>query len=111
MSLEEATVENTAALKALTAVMAGGKPAGAATAAVDGKRPPGRPRKVTLAEVKAMAEKVKEDKGREQAVELIVQHGAKNLAELDESKYAAFIAAAEVVLAGGDDGDAGDADL
>lgn len=102
MSLEDALVESTAAMKALTAVMGGKTPA----AVEPGKRAPGRPKTVKLGDVKAIAERVKDDKGRPAAVALIKQHGADSLAELDESKYAAFIAAAEVLLNdGGGDGD------
>lgn len=103
MSLEDAVLENTAAVRALTAVMGGKTPA--TPTAETGKKSPGRPRTVKLADVKAMAEKVKEEKGRPAAVALIKEHGADALAELDESKYAAFVAAAEVVLSDtGDDG-------
>lgn len=105
--LEEAILENTAAMKALTAVMSGKTPA----AAEPGKRSPGRPRTVKLSDVKAMAEKVKDEKGRPAAVALIKEHGADSLAELDESKYAAFVAAAEVVLNDGDGGGESNADL
>ena len=80
MSMEEALQENTAALKALTAVMAGGKPA--TTAAPTGNKGPGRPKKVTLNDVKIAAEAVKAKKGRPAAVELIKEHGGGSLAEL-----------------------------
>lgn len=102
MALEEAILENTKAVNNLSAIMAGNPAAGTAG---EVKRGPGRPRKPTLAEVKAIAEKVMEAKDKPAAVALIKKHGANTLAELDESKYAAFIAAAEVVLA--DEGETG----
>src|SRR6266851_3989227 len=93
-SIEDLLAENTAAMKANTAAILGGaKPASVAT-----PRGPGRPKSVTLDEVKAMAEKVKDEKGRPAAVALIKEHGAASLAELDKTKYAAFIAACEVAL-------------
>ena len=98
MSLEEALSENTAALKAVTAALTSGKAATPAAARGPG-RPPGRPKNVSLDDVKATAAKVVESKGRPAAVALIKEHGAASLAELNESKYAAFIAAAEVLLA------------
>lgn len=104
MSLEEAIVESTAAMKALTAVMSG--KGGAVTATAEtGKRSPGRPKKITLDDVKAIAEKVRDEKDRPTAVKLIKKFDADSLAEINESKYAAFIAAAEVLLNGGGDED------
>jgi hypothetical protein len=109
----EALNNNTLAVKALMGVM--GKPGVASVPAADGtKRGPGRPPKVTLAQVKAAAERVRDTEsvgGKPKAVALIKQHGADSLAELDESKYAAFIAACEVVLAGDGEGEEGEADL
>ncbi len=108
MTIEEVISENTAAVKALTAIMAG-KPV--PPAPTDGKRPPGRPRAVTLEEVKAIAYRVKAEKSNPVAVALIKEHGADSLANLDKSKYAAFIAAAEVLLNEPDEpGEAGDDD-
>lgn len=96
MALEDLLAENTAAVKALTAAMVAG---GAKPAAATGTgRPPGRPKSVTLDEVKAIAERVKVEKGRPDAVALIKQFGAASLAELDKAKYPAFIAACEVTL-------------
>lgn len=94
--------ENTNAVKALMAGMAakgGSAPVTAAAVPADGaKRGPGRPKKVTLDEVKAIAEKVRDTKGTPAAVELIRKHGAEKLIELSESKYPQFVAACEVVL-------------
>ncbi len=102
MSLEEVQAENTAALKELTAAikaMGGKTPAATPAAATPGR--PGRPPKaaVTLEQVKAIAERIKETKDHPTAVALIRQFGAPNLAGLDASKYSEFIAAAEVMLA------------
>lgn len=96
MSLEEATIENTKAVKELTAVMAGNRDPVPAEPA---KRAPGRPRSPTIDEVKVIAYKVRDEKGAPAAVALIKKHGSDSLGEMDKSKYAAFIAAAEVVLA------------
>lgn len=103
MSLEESLDRNTKALQEHTAAILASK--GGSLGADAGKTPNkgGRPRKITLAEVKAAAEKVKTEKDRPAAVALIKKFGAETLAELDESKYAAFVAAADVLLAGGDD--------
>lgn len=96
-SLEEALNANTAAVTRLAEMMAKG---GAAPAAAAGTgRGPGRPKKISLDEVKAVAKKLMDERGRPVAVKLISEHGATQLAELDESKYPAFIAAAEVLLA------------
>lgn len=96
-SLEEALNANTAAVTRLADMMAKG---GTAPAAEGAKRGPGRPPKaVTLDQVKAVAKKLMDERGRPVAVKLISEHGATQLAELDESKYPAFIAAAEVLLA------------
>lgn len=98
MALEEALNENTAAMRELTARLA------AAAVATPEKRPPGRPPgstskpKLTIAEVKAIAMKVVADKGKPAVLALMKKHGAAKLADMDESKYAAFIAAAEVLL-------------
>jgi hypothetical protein len=105
MSLEEALTANTAALKEHTLALKAGGTRPAATAPVAG-RPPGRPPKTTLEQVKAVAEKVKADKGVETAVSLIKAHGAEKLAGLDPSKFSAFVAACEVALAEEDDGEA-----
>lgn len=91
----EALNENTKAIIAHTAALSGGKVASAPTEA---KKGPGRPKTVKLADVKAIAERVREEKGRPAAVSLIKKHGADSLSELDESKYAQFVAAAEVLL-------------
>jgi hypothetical protein len=97
MSLEEVQAENTAALRELTAAI---KAMGVKPAATPAAGKPGRPAKaaVTLEQVKAIAEKVVEAKDKPTAVALIRQFGAPNLAGLDESKYSAFIAAAEMLL-------------
>lgn len=111
MALEEALVECTKAINGLAALMSKGAPA--AGIPVEARRGPGRPKAVTIDEVKAIAEKVREEKGKPAAVALIVKHGAETLAEMDKSKYAAFVAAAEVLLAGNGDepGDEGEAEL
>lgn len=111
-SLEEALNTNTAAVNRLADIMSKG---GAATPAVTAGRGPGRPpkSKVTLDEVKAVANRVMEEKGRPVAVKLIHEHGAAQIADLPESKYPAFVAAAEVLLANSDEnaGDEADAEL
>jgi hypothetical protein len=103
MSLEQALAENTAALNSLAAVMSKGggaaPPTTSATATPAGdKRGPGRPKKITLEEVTAIAEQVRDEIGKDAAVSLINKHGAKKLSELDASKYAAFVAACQVAL-------------
>jgi len=74
------------------------------------KRGPGRPKSVTLDEVKVIAEKLRDQKGAPAAVALIKAHGAEKLGGLAKEKYPAFIAACEVALntedeveGGGDD--------
>jgi len=54
---------------------------------------------VTFEDVKVVAAKVQSEKGQSVAVDLIKQIGGGKLADMDESKYAQFIAAAEVLLA------------
>lgn len=104
MSLEEALIANTTELAKFNAnfeKFSTGKATAAAptTAAASGeKRGPGRPPKIKFDDVKALAMKVVEEKGQPACVKLISSHGAKKLAELDESKYAAFMAACEVLL-------------
>jgi hypothetical protein len=95
MALEEALEENTAALKANTAALKSG-----GTSVDTGKTPgkPGRKPAIKLDDVKAIAMKVQSEKGRPAAVALIKKHGATQLADLDPSKYAAFMAACEVEL-------------
>lgn len=108
MSLEEAVLGLEKTIAANTAAILAGRASPTPAAAADGggKRPPGRPKAVSLDDVKAIAEKVRDEKGRPAAVALIKEHGADSLAELGKEKYAAFIAAAEVVLQGGDEGEA-----
>lgn len=92
---------NTAAMNRLAAVMEkslGGKGGGETATVTTEKRSPGRPKKVTLNDVKAVAEQVREEKGKPAAVALIKKHGADSLAELEESQYAKFIAAAKTIL-------------
>lgn len=95
-SLEEVIAANTEALVANTAALKAGGTGGAA-------RGPGRPagsgKKVTFDDVKAVAKKLMDEKGRPVAVKLIQTHGADQLANLEEAKYPAFVAAAEVLLA------------
>jgi hypothetical protein len=115
VALEDVMAENTAAVNLLNENFArffdgehntggaGGKTTEttAAATAEPGKRGPGRPPKVkvpTLDDVSAIAEKVKDVKGRGVAINIIKAHGADRLAGLDPSKYAAFIAACEVVM-------------
>lgn len=100
--LEESLNANTAALTRLADLMEknGTAAPAAATAAT---RPPGRPRTVTLDMVKAAGKKLSDEKGRPVVAALVKQHvpaGADvQYASIDASKYAAFIAAAEVLLA------------
>lgn len=100
MALEEVIERLIVSTDALRKTYEGG--GAAATAAVAGKprgRPPGTTKTVTLDEVKAVAKKLMDEKGRPIAVNLISEHGADQLANLDPAKYSAFIAAAEVLLA------------
>lgn len=101
MALEEAVNQCTAAVNRLADLMSknGASAGGAVAEPAASGRGPGRPRKVTLDQVKAVAKKLMDEKGRPVAVKLISEHGASQLADLDESKYPAFIAAAEVLLA------------
>lgn len=93
MSLEESLNRNSEALEAHTAALLG---KGSPVAAKGGKG--GAKTAPTFDEVKAIAERVMDEKGTPAAKALIAKHGAKKLAELDKSKFAAFIAACEVVL-------------
>ena len=63
----------------------------------------------TVDEVRAVALKVQEEKGKDAAVALIKKHGAPNIASMKPAKYAAFIAACEVLL-NAEDGEDGDGD-
>lgn len=109
MALEELLAENTLAVRALTAALQKGGSTTATPTPAGAARGPGRPKAVTLDEVKAAAEKVRAEKDKPAAVAIIKAHGADTLGELDKSKYAAFIAACEVALnEGGDDGDGDD---
>lgn len=98
MALEEAVNTLTAAVLKLTErIEKGGAPApAAATAAVRG---PGRPRKIGIDEVKAVARKVRDEKGAPLYKNFLNQFDATQLAEVAETKYPEFIAAAEVLLA------------
>jgi len=69
-----------------------------ATTTAPATRGPGRPRKVSLDEVKAVAQKLVAERSLPVAKKLIHDLGAPQLADLDESKYAEFIAAAELLL-------------
>lgn len=107
-SLEETIAANTTALQENTAALK----AGGGGAAAGAGRGPGRPKKVTFDEVKAVAKKLMDEKGRPAAVGLINSHGADQLANLAEAKYPEFVAAAEVLLAAPAAAEpAGDADL
>lgn len=72
-------------------------------------RGPGRPRKISLDEVKTVAKKLADEKGRNVAIKLIGEHGVGQLADMEESKYSSFIAAADVLLQ--QQPEAADADL
>jgi hypothetical protein len=98
VALEEAVNACTAAVTRLADMMAKGVTSAPAAASTAG-RGPGRPKKVTLDDVKVVAKKLMDEKGRPVAVKLISEHGASQLADLEESKYPSFIAAAEVLLA------------
>jgi len=69
---------------------------------------------VTFDEVKVVAKKLQDEKGNPVARKLIATHvgteGAK-LVEMDESKYAGFIADAELLLAQAPVAEQADADL
>lgn len=75
-----------------------------ATAPKPRGRPPGSTNKtddqpaVTIDQVKAIANKLAAEKGRPAALSLIKQHGSDDTASMDPSKYAAFIAAATVLM-------------
>lgn len=106
MALEEALNECTAALRALSAdfkAKPGTTPAPGTTPTA-AARPPGRPPgstnkpKLGIAEVKTIAMKVMDEKGKPAALALMKKHGAAKLIDMDEKNYAAFIAAAEVLL-------------
>lgn len=100
MSLEDDVKALTVAVTGLKQVIEAGGGGAAATAATKPRgRPPGTTKAVTLDEVKAVAKKLMDEKGRPVAVNLIAEHGADQLANLDPAKYSAFIAAAEVLLA------------
>lgn len=136
MSLEQAIQANTEALLKLHALLESGKlaalvsekseaaaPAAEPAAEEPATRRRGRPPKAESAEavaaapkytaeqVKAAAVKVKDALGTEAAKKLIADHGAKKLDELAPEKYEDFVNAAEKLLEGGDDDDAGDDDL
>jgi hypothetical protein len=107
--LEEVIAENTAALRENTAAIKAG---GGAAATTTAGRGPGRPKKVDFDQVKAVAKKLMDEKGRPVAVALIQKHGADQLANLAEAKYPEFVAAAEVLLAAAPEPElAGDAEL
>lgn len=96
--------QNTAAMNRLAAAIElqnsgkSGKPTTAAAVPADGKRGPGRPKRVSLDDVKAVAEELMAEKGKPAAVALIKKHGADSLRELDEAQYAKFIASARTIL-------------
>lgn len=101
MSLEEATDRNTAAVTKLNenfAKLFGAK--GATTAAepatTGGKG--GRPPKIKMADVQAMAQEVRKKKDKPTAVKLIKKFGADSVAEMDESNYKAFMEAAKALI-------------
>jgi predicted NAD/FAD-binding protein len=98
--------ENTATMKELIAELKAfnGRVAGSTGETPAGEtRKPGRPpgsgtKGPSLDEVKAIAERVRDEISPATAINLIKKHGAEKLLGLDKSKYAAFIAAAEVAL-------------
>ena len=101
MTIEEMVSGLTAALDRNTAAILG-KAGSTESTPVTARRPPGRPpanKGPTIAEVKAIADRVKDERDRSVAIALIKKHGAEKIADLDPSKYAAFVAAAEVLLA------------
>lgn len=110
MALEEDVKSLTAAVVKLTELMAAKPAAAVATTAAPSGRGPGRPKKITIDEVKAVATKVADEKGRPVYFQFLKQFDAKQLAELDESKYPAFMAAAEVLLAQQDEPEPAEAD-
>lgn len=112
MPIEDALDRCTAALEKHSGLLAKMIAGGGGTVATDAtpRRGPGRPPKAkgpSIEEVKVIAERVRDEKSRPEAIALLKKHGADKVASLDESKYAAFVAAAEVLLAddGDDDGD------
>ena len=116
--LIEAVNANTEALKAGGGAASSGatdttkgdadKPAGRGRGRPAGKTDDGG-KKFTADDVKAAAVKVKEELGTKTAKDLIKKHGADELAKLEPSVFAAFIADCEKALKGDGDGD-GDGD-
>lgn len=96
MALEEAVNTLTAAVLKLTERIEKGTAPAAAPAAARG---PGRPRKIGMDELKAVARKVRDEKGPPVYLNFLKQFDATQLAEVAETKYPEFIAAAEVLLA------------
>lgn len=112
MALEDDVKALTNALTNLTAKLPVSGAAVADTqAGAPATRGPGRPRKVSLDDVRAVAKKLMDERGRPVAAKLITDHGAPQLASLDESKYASFIAAAELLLNSPQTAEAADSDL
>lgn len=72
--------------------------------------PSSGPKPITVEMARAAANKVADEKGRHVAQQLIAQHGAKKVADMDASKYTSFLAACDVVLSERqtDDPDEGD---
>lgn len=100
MSLEQALIDNTAAMRELTAILKGGameapKPAKPAKAEAPKAEPkveaPKAEPKVEGPSRKAVADKViafGKDKGRDAALELLGKFGAKNLQQVPDDKLA-----------------------
>lgn len=119
--LEESLDRNTAALTKHSALLEkvismGGVPAAAAGEAAPRRgRPPGSgaaAKGPSAEDVKAIAERVRDEKSRPEAVALLQQFGAQKSSQLEPKNYAAFIAAAEVLLAdGGEDAGGSDDDI
>lgn len=98
-----AVIANTAAMNKVAALLAKGGGVAAEPEAAGATKPRGRPpgkKAPTIEEVKAIAERVRDERSGPEAIALIKKHGANKLADMDASKYAAFIAACEVALAG-----------
>jgi len=115
VALEDDVKALVTALANLTAKLpAMGASTAPSTTTTTATRGPGRPRKVTFDEVKVVAKKLQDEKGNPVARKLIATHvgteGAK-LVEMDESKYAGFIADAELLLAQAPVAEQADADL
>jgi hypothetical protein len=125
VSLEAAIKENTETMRELITALGngGGKPAAAAASSTPEKGKPGRPAKpkeddtpkIDEGQIRALVNQIKEDHGTPAAKDFIKSQGASDLANLCtmKAKFPKIAAAAEAILAGGDDEgeDEGDDDL